>query len=74
MTLDSQLLEILRCPACLGTFAEASPDGPDGSADAGAPDELSCTGCGNVYPVRNGVPVLLVDEARRPEGDDAAAG
>lgn len=57
--LDPELLAILRCPACRGTFAEPGE----------APEELACTGCGAVYPVRNGVPVLLVDEARRPEGD-----
>lgn len=64
MTLDRELMEIVRCPACLGTFAEAG-------GEATEPVELTCTGCGNVYPVRNGVPVLLVDEARRPEGDRA---
>lgn len=62
MTLDRQLLEIVRCPACRGTLAEGS--GRD-------VDELTCTGCGLAYPVRNGVPVLLVDEARRP---DSSAG
>lgn len=60
MTLDRQLLEIIRCPACRGTFADPAE---------GAPDELDCTGCGNVYPVRNGVPVLLVDEARPTKSD-----
>ena len=60
MTLDTQLLEIVRCPACHGTFAERAGE---------QVDELTCTGCGAAYPVRNGVPVLLVDEARRPEGD-----
>ena len=60
MSLDKQLLEIVRCPACLGRFAEPG----DGDSH-----ELSCTGCGSAYPVRNGVPVLLVDEARRPEGE-----
>lgn len=64
MTLDRELMGIVRCPACLGTFAEAG-------GGAREPDELTCTGCGNVYPVRNGVPVLLIDEARRPEGDRA---
>ena len=62
MTLDRQLLEIIRCPACRGTFADLTD---------GAADELSCTGCGNVYPVRNGVPVLLVDEARPAAGSAA---
>lgn len=61
MMLDRELLEIVRCPACLSTFADP-PDGADS-------DELVCTGCRSAYPVRNGVPVLLVDEARRPEGD-----
>ena len=63
MTLDRQLLEIVRCPACHGTFAE-----PSGDEESG---ELSCTGCGAAYPIRNGVPILLVDEARRP-GDAAS--
>ncbi len=52
--IDAALLEILRCPACTGTFAE-----PTGA-------ELVCTSCGLIYPVRNGVPILLVDEARHP--------
>jgi uncharacterized protein YbaR (Trm112 family) len=25
-----------------------------------------CTGCGYAYPVRDDIPVLLVDEARKP--------
>jgi uncharacterized protein YbaR (Trm112 family) len=25
-----------------------------------------CTGCGLAYPVRDNIPVLLVDEARQP--------
>jgi uncharacterized protein YbaR (Trm112 family) len=54
--LDRTLLEIIRCPACRARFEEP------------AAHELTCSGCGLVYPVRNGVPVLLVDEARRREG------
>ena len=29
-------------------------------------EELVCSGCGLAYPVRDDIPVLLVDEARRP--------
>ncbi len=55
--LDPQLLEILRCPECRSELR----------VDAGA-SELVCTAeaCGLAYPVRDGIPVMLVDEARRP--------
>jgi uncharacterized protein YbaR (Trm112 family) len=62
MTLDRQLLEIVRCPACLGRFSEP------------AADELTCSSCGAAYPVRNGVPVLLVDEARPGAGAPGSPG
>jgi len=61
MKLDPGLLEILVCPDC------RSPLRADEQAS-----ELICTGCGLAYPVRDDIPVLLVDEARRP--DDAPAG
>jgi len=57
MNLDPSLLEILACPAC------HAPLRADDSAE-----ELVCTGCGLAYPVRDDIPVLLIDEARRPDG------
>lgn len=54
MNLDPALLEILACPDCHARLA------------VGAEDELTCTGCGLSYPVRNDIPILLVDEARPP--------
>ncbi len=66
MNLDPALLEILVCPDCRSPLA----------VDEGA-SELVCTGCGLAYPVRDDIPVLLVDEARRPPGaaaDDQAPG
>ena len=56
MQLDPALLEILACPDC------RSPLRADEEAS-----ELVCTGCGLAYPVRDDIPVLLVDEARRRE-------
>lgn len=52
-----EVLELLVCPACRSKLSwdyEAS--------------ELACTSseCGLVYPVREGIPVLVVDEARKP--------
>jgi uncharacterized protein len=56
MQLDAALLDILACPEC------RSPLRADDAAS-----ELVCTGCGLAYPVRDDIPVLLVDEARRPD-------
>ena len=56
MNLDPALLEIIVCPDCRGALA----------ADDAA-SELVCTGCGLAYPVRDDIPVLLVDEARATE-------
>src|ERR1700755_3180287 len=57
MQIDGWLLDILACPEChapLRVDEEAS--------------ELVCTSstCGLAYPVRDDIPVLLVEEARRP--------
>ena len=52
MPISEQLLEILVCPAC-----RAKVDlKPDGSA-------LKCVECKRVYPIRDDIPVMLIDEA-----------
>ncbi|HWC34945.1 MAG TPA: Trm112 family protein [Mycobacteriales bacterium] len=56
MNLAPSLLEILVCPSCRA----------DLRADDAA-GELVCTGCGYAYPVRDDIPVLLIDEARKPD-------
>ena len=55
MKIDDWLLEILACPACKAALRAKTEA-----------EELVCTGCGLVYPVRDDIPVLLVDEARKP--------
>ncbi len=52
MTLPKELLEILACPKCKGAVelqAEAQ--------------RLLCRACRLAYPVRDGIPVMLIDEA-----------
>lgn len=51
--LDPALLEIIVCPACRAGLDLVA-------------EELVCSGCGLAYPVRDDIPVLLVDEARKP--------
>jgi uncharacterized protein len=63
VNLDPSLLEILACPACHSPLLiERLPDPPQG-ADA---EELVCQNadCRRAYPVRDDIPVLLIDEAR----------
>lgn len=64
MNLNPELLEILACPAC------KSPLRADDAAS-----ELVCDNpeCGLAYAVRDDIPVLLVEEARRPGEDEDAA-
>jgi uncharacterized protein YbaR (Trm112 family) len=53
MSLDAELLDMIACPA---------PDHASLRYDADA-QTLTCTSCARVYPVKDGLPVLLLDEA-----------
>ncbi len=56
-SLDPRLLAVLVCPAC--------HSGLRVEPDADAPTHLVCAGdsCGLRFPVTDGIPILLVDEA-----------
>ncbi|MDO5503367.1 MAG: hypothetical protein Q4G67_09375 [Actinomycetia bacterium] len=60
MSISPWLREILVCPKCHATLRDDT--GPDGGP------ELVCEGegCALAYRIDDGVPVLLIDEARRP--------
>ena len=65
--LDPTLLEILACPD------DKEPVIYQKEGDA---ERLTCTKCGKRYPVREGIPVMLIDEATAgpvPSADDVAA-
>ena len=53
MAVSQELLDILVCPLCK-TPVKLTPDQTG----------LKCATCRRVYPVRNDIPVMLVDEAR----------
>lgn len=48
--IDKELIDILACPACKGDVELIK-------------DKIVCKKCAKRYPVRDGVPVMLIDEA-----------
>jgi uncharacterized protein YbaR (Trm112 family) len=59
--LDPRLMDILACPSQdHAPLRAGTPDDPDA-------DVLTCTACGRRYPVTDGIPVLLLDEAIDPD-------
>ena len=58
MSVDRELLDILICPNCRGDVEYHE-----------AESEIVCVGkCKYRYPVRDDIPVMLIDEAIKPEG------
>jgi uncharacterized protein YbaR (Trm112 family) len=60
MAVSQDLLEILACPACKANV-ELKPDG----------QALKCVECNRVYPIRDDIPVMLIDEATIEGSGDA---
>ncbi len=59
--IDPRLLEIVVCPDCRSSLVVEE------SAVRAGTHGLRCQGCGLLYPVRDSIPVLLVDEASRTD-------
>jgi uncharacterized protein len=58
MAVDRELLDILACPNCRGDVEYRE-----------AENEIVCVGtCRYRYPVRDDIPVMLIDEAVKPDG------
>jgi len=53
--IPKQLLDVLACPLCKEPVRLEE-------------DKLVCTNCGRRYPIRDGIPVMLIEEAELPEG------
>ena len=59
MALSKDLLEILACPKCKGDiFLNTAGDG------------LICKACRLVYPIKDDIPVMLIDEALQYQGGE----
>jgi uncharacterized protein YbaR (Trm112 family) len=59
MPISKQLLEILACPKCKGDiFLNREGDG------------LICKACRLLYPIKDDIPVMLIDEALPYQGEE----
>ena len=50
--IDKELLEVLACPACKGDVQLKD-------------NKIVCMKCKRKYPIKNGIPIMLVEEAEQ---------
>ena len=50
--IDDELMKILVCPACKSSLRYEG-------------EKIVCTKCGRRYPIRNGIPVMLIEEVEK---------
>jgi uncharacterized protein YbaR (Trm112 family) len=55
MSIDKDLLEMMACPNCRGEIDYREAEAV-----------IECRKCHFRYPVRDGIPVMLIDEAEKP--------
>ena len=56
MTISKELLDILACPKCKGDVYLTEME-----------DGLVCDNCKLMYEIKDGIPVMLIDEAKKLE-------
>ena len=68
MTISKSLLDKLACPKCRGGL-EAVGGREGASAGSVAMQGLACQACNLLYEVRDGIPVMIVEQAKSLSGD-----
>jgi uncharacterized protein YbaR (Trm112 family) len=58
--MDKKLLDILACPSCKSSLKYLKDE-----------QELVCVPCRLAYAVRDDIPIMLIDEARKLTSDEA---
>ena len=51
--ISKELIDILACPDCKGDVQEKN-------------EKILCLKCGRAYPIREGIPVMLIEESTSP--------
>ena len=52
--ISQNMLDVLACPVCIAPLKPT------------AADKLQCVNCRRLYPIRDGIPILLESEAEKP--------
>jgi uncharacterized protein YbaR (Trm112 family) len=52
--ISKELLDILACPDCKGGVEQKQ-------------DKIICLNCGRIYPIKGGIPIMLIEESILPE-------
>ena len=63
MAINQELLDILACPACKAEVQLT-----------GSGDGLKCVSCHRVYPIRDDIPIMLIDEATIESSEETQSG
>ena len=58
--IDKELLDILACPACKSEVTQSG-------------DFIVCSKCGRRYPIKDDIPIMLIDEAELPGSKNGGA-
>jgi uncharacterized protein YbaR (Trm112 family) len=65
MSDDQSLLDLLACPKCHGKLARiGSSSTPAPALRGGAPDGFACERCALFFAVEDGLPNMLIEEAK----------
>jgi len=54
--IDKKLLDILACPECKGDVRLEN-------------EKIVCVKCGLRYPIKDDIPIMLIEEAERPKSE-----
>ena len=58
--IDKELMDILACPLCKTCVKQEG-------------DRIVCSKCGRRYPIKDDIPIMLIDEAELPGGEKKGA-
>ncbi len=63
---STELLEILRCPYCVSGETRRTDKEDPGQLDlVGEESWLVCTDCARKYPIRDDIPVMLIETGEK---------